>query len=118
LEQFDELLSCQKHFILNLRVSKLGGLLNTLQIAQKAGEEGFDLIIGAQVGESSILTRAALCAAAGIKNKLIAMEGAYGTLLLEEDLIKTPLMFKHGGLLTISAFELLPHGFGLGLAKA
>lgn len=114
IEQFSELYQNKQHIILNLRVSKLGGLLNTLQIAQKANELGIQIIFGAQVGETSILTRAGLCAAHASTGNCIAMEGAFGTMLLEYDIVKNPIMFKQGGIVNISenSFSKQP---GLGL---
>ena len=57
-------------------------------------DDGIGIIVGAQVGETSILTRASLA----VMNEhaaitLIAAEGAFGTLLLEHDLTEPCLMF-------------------------
>jgi len=38
----------------------MGGILRSLAIAEQAKQIGIPIIIGAQVGETSILTRAAL----------------------------------------------------------
>ena len=45
-------------WIVNLRVSKMGGIMRSLEVARKAASQGFGVIVGAQVGETSILTRA------------------------------------------------------------
>jgi len=97
LEQFSELGGQQQDFIINLRVSKMGGLINSLAIADEARKQNMDLIIGAQVGETSILTRAALCVANFSKGYYKAMEGAFGTFLLEHDIVEAPLMFGQAG---------------------
>ena len=47
-------------WIANVRVSKNGGILRSIELAQAAQERGMDVILGAHVGETSLLTRAAL----------------------------------------------------------
>ena len=42
----------------NLRVSKCGGLGPSLAIARHAREHGIELVIGSQVGETSLLSAA------------------------------------------------------------
>jgi L-alanine-DL-glutamate epimerase-like enolase superfamily enzyme len=104
LDQLDLLARLDAHtpgtrWIANLRVSKLGGLLRTLDLIDAARAQGLALIVGAQVGETSLLTRVALAAARAAGDSLIAQEGAFGTLLLENDVCTEPLMFGRGGLL-------------------
>lgn len=86
-------------WIVNIRVSKMGGVLRSLTIAKRAKEIGIPIIIGAQVGETSVLTRAALTVANSYRDILVAQEGAFGTLLLEQDICKPSLMFGQSGLL-------------------
>ena len=86
-------------WIINIRVSKMGGVLRSLAVAKRAKEVGVPIIIGAQVGETSVLTRAALTVANTYRDIVIAQEGAFGTHLLEQDICKPPLMFGQGGLL-------------------
>jgi len=88
-------------WIPNLRISKLGGLLNSLEIARKCEERGIQFVIGAQVGETSILTRLALSVANSYRHCVIAQEGAFGTYLLEHDICAEPIMFKVQGLLEL-----------------
>jgi len=95
--QLEQLKEYQHAFIINLRVSKMGGLLRSLELAWAAKKQNVGLIIGAQVGETSILTRAGLCVANAIKPYQTAMEGGFGTQLLEHDLTQTPLMFGLAG---------------------
>jgi L-alanine-DL-glutamate epimerase-like enolase superfamily enzyme len=47
-------------WIVNLRVSKMGGPLRGLGLASAAREAGLEVIVGAHVGETSVPTRAAL----------------------------------------------------------
>lgn len=84
-------------FIINLRVSKMGGLIRSMQIAREAAETGISLVVGAQVGETSILTRAALTVVNTYPDNVLAQEGAFGTLLLEQDVVEKPLMFGKKG---------------------
>lgn len=87
-------------WIINLRISKMGGLIRSLEIAEKAQINNIPIIIGAQVGETSILSRAALVVANAYRTNLTAQEGAFGKYLLERDLCNPPLMFKDKGILT------------------
>lgn len=97
-------------WILNLRVSKLGGLLRSIEIIDRARALGIPMIIGAQVGETSLLCRAALTLAKLAGPLLIAQEGAFSTLLLRDDIFHPNLVFGHGGRL---APQVGCFGFGL-----
>ena len=100
-------------WIINIRVSKMGGILRSLAVAKRAKEIGIPIIIGAQVGETSILTRAALTIANSYRDIVIAQEGAFGTLLLERDICDPPLMFGAAGRLDAKVVN----GAGLGLIR-
>lgn len=101
-------------WILNLRVSKCGGILRTIALAKAAQKLGAGVIIGAHVGETSLLTRAALCAGQALEKPLLAREGAFGDVLLASDLTEPSIRFGRGGLLSLEGkpFGRLP---GLGL---
>ena len=71
--------------IVNLRVSKCGGLINSIAMGKKALELGMKVIVGAQVGETSALTRAGFLLSSALSHKVWAHEGGYGMLLLESD---------------------------------
>jgi L-Ala-D/L-Glu epimerase len=113
-DQLDRLPLPVSTWIVNVRVSKMGGLLRSLRLFQSIREHGLGLIIGAHVGETSILTRAALTIANCAKDILLAQEGAFGTYLLTADVAQPPLMFGVGGVIDIDKFGLagIP---GLGL---
>jgi len=100
-------------WIVNLRVSKMGGLLRSLELVDRIRRCGLGMIVGAHVGETSLLTRAALTVANTARDILIAQEGAFGTHLLEHDVTDVPIMFGKGGMLDASQ---LPGGTGFGLA--
>jgi len=120
IDELEELNGYESKFILNLRVSKMGGLLRSLSIAEAAKKKGIGIIIGAQVGEMSILTRAGLSVSNFIKPfgnaqdkpYPIAMEGAFGTKLLEHDITDDPLMFGlEGNLFPQTVLKINEHGF-------
>ena len=99
-------------WIVNLRISKMGGVIRSLAFARAARAAGIPIVIGAHVGESSVLTRVALTVANAFRDSVLAQEGAFGTHLLERDVADPPLMFGPGGRLQS---HVLP-GPGLGLA--
>lgn len=86
-------------WLINCRVSKFGGLLRSLAIAEKAKKRNFGLIVGAHVGETSILTRAGLALAHAVGDGLVAQEGAFGLHFLKADLTQLSLMFGRKGVL-------------------
>ena len=112
--QLAQLPGAAGQWIVNLRVSKMGGLLRSLAVAQRCRERGIAMIVGAQVGETSLLTRAGLIVAQAARDIMIAQEGAFGTLLLESDAVQPTLMFGAAGELDVNSLRLeeLP-GFGL-----
>lgn len=113
-KHFDSLSGMEEHVIINIRVSKMGGLRRSLAIAGEARRLGIQVVVGAQVGETSILTRAGLAVANASQGNLVAQEGAYGTLLLESDITAKPLMFGKGGVLkTTDLLEPECHGLQL-----
>ncbi|HWI38392.1 MAG TPA: enolase C-terminal domain-like protein, partial [Burkholderiales bacterium] len=105
--------------IVNLRISKMGGLIRSLRLAREISERGLGLIVGAHVGETSVLTRAALTVAHAARDRLVAQEGAFGTHLLERDVTDPPIMFGAGGILDVSAapFAARP-GLGLDIKRS
>jgi L-alanine-DL-glutamate epimerase-like enolase superfamily enzyme len=113
VEDFKNIKGDASKWIINLRVSKMGGLFRSLSIIEKAKALGIGVIVGAQVGETSLLTRAALTIANSCRDILIAQEGAFGTLLLEKDVCDPPLMFREKGLLNFE--PTVPYGFQLNL---
>ncbi len=106
-------------WLINLRVSKMGGIIRSLDVAQRAGERGIGIIVGAQVGETSILTRAALTVMNAQRANLVAGEGAFGTYLLKRDLTAPSLMFGKAGVLdTARASDASAPGLGLTVHEA
>ena len=106
-------------WIANVRVSKMGGLLRALAFVDAARARGLRLVVGAHVGESSILTRAALPVARRAGDALYAQEGAFGTHLLDRDPFQPELRFGRAGELDFEATGVAESaGFGLEWAGA
>jgi muconate cycloisomerase len=97
--------------LFNLRISKLGGLVASHRIARIAGDSGVRLQVGCQVGESSLLSAAGRLLAATLP-AYEALEGSFGTRLLESDVTEEPFEFGPRGEAPVQ------HGPGLGVAMA
>ena len=115
--QLESLCGAAERWIVNLRVSKMGGVLRSLDFLARAKERGLRVIVGAHVGETSLLTRAALTVARAAGDALAGQEGAFGTHLLERDVVERPLMFGAAGRLDAAAFAAAP-GWGLDVRPA
>jgi len=111
-DQLARLPGAPSQWIVNVRVSKMGGVLRSLDVVREARARGFGVIVGAQVGETSILTRAAWPVAQAAGPSLLAQEGAFGTELLEHDIVEAPLMFGAGGMLASASAPISGCGFG------
>ena len=82
--------------VFNVRVSKCGGLLSSLRIAELGLEAGVNVQVGAQVGETSLLSAAGRHLAAHL-HQVEYVEGSFGTHLLSEDITRDPVMFGYEG---------------------
>lgn len=113
-EQLRRLPGETESWIVNLRVSKMGGLIRALETLAEARSHGLRVVVGAHVGETSLLARAALTLAQSAETLLVAQEGAFGTWLLARDVCTPRVMFGAGGLLEPRrCFDLKGWGFGL-----
>ncbi|MCB0420139.1 MAG: hypothetical protein KDD61_04035 [Bdellovibrionales bacterium] len=110
-DDFDQVVGSD-FWIINVRVSKMGGLIRSLRIVEKARKLSVPIIVGAQVGETSYLSKAGMIVANSCGASLLAQEGAFGTYLLEKDIVDNPLQFGKKGFLK---YESLPDGYGMGL---
>jgi len=88
-----------ERWVVNVRVSKMGGILRSLQVVERARVLGLAVVVGAHVGETSVLARAALPVADAARERLLGQEGAFGTHLLLRDVTAGPVMFGRGGFL-------------------
>ena len=91
----------------------MGGILRSVEIAKLCRTEGLKFIIGAQVGETSLLTRSALLLANNYRNCVLSQEGAFGTYLLRHDITANPIMFGLGGIVDFVAGGLTDYGLGI-----
>jgi L-Ala-D/L-Glu epimerase len=94
--------------IVNVRLSKCGGIHSSLSIIERLRRAGVQFQIGCQLGESGILS------AAGRTLSLICADaryhdGSYDTFLLEENTTREDVSFGFGG----EAHSLAGTGFGI-----
>jgi len=80
----------------NIRVSKCGGLLASQRIGRIASDAGLACVVGAQVGESGLLSAAGRHFAASLP-AVRYVEGSAGRLLLKEDLTTENVLPGLGG---------------------
>lgn len=80
----------------NIRISKCGGLLGSGRIRDLAVAGGVECMLGAQVGETALLSAAGRQFATR-SNNVVFCEGSYGTLLLEQDIGTEDLTIGAGG---------------------
>lgn len=83
--------------LFNLRLSKCGGFIQTLRLAQFAQQHGLGMQLGCQVGETAVLSAAGRHFACSVKG-LLALEGSYDRWLVKESLGKTDITFGPGGM--------------------
>ncbi|MFH0964201.1 MAG: enolase C-terminal domain-like protein [Planctomycetota bacterium] len=82
--------------ILNVRISKCGGFVRSLECIKRAREVGLGVQLGCLVGESSILSAAGRHLAQRVKD-LAYLEGSYDRHLLRENVVRRDLTFGRGG---------------------
>lgn len=82
--------------VFNIRISKCGGLINAGRLYRMAMEAGLSCQLGAQVGETGILSAAGRQFATRCSD-LLWLEGSYGSLLLEQDITRPDTTVGPGG---------------------
>ena len=85
-----------------------------MELVDVAKRKCMDIAVGAHVGETSLLTRAALAIIQYLGNSQVATEGAFGRHLLREDLTKEVIEFDADANLVLSDLPVLQRS-GLGL---
>jgi L-Ala-D/L-Glu epimerase / N-acetyl-D-glutamate racemase len=80
----------------NLRLSKCGGFLSTLKLAELARQNNIGCQLGCQVGETAILSAAGRHFASSVRD-LTAVEGSYDRHLVRESLVSRDISFGWGG---------------------
>ncbi|MDD5085866.1 MAG: enolase C-terminal domain-like protein [Candidatus Omnitrophica bacterium] len=94
---------------INIRISKCGGLVPSLEMAALARKNGLIVQLGSHVGEDSILGAAARHFLAIFPNVRF-LETSYGFVLLKRSIVRERLCFGYGGRL---AGKLKPSGLGV-----
>jgi muconate cycloisomerase len=94
--------------IFNIRISKCGGLLNSLRVADLARKAGLSYQIGCQVGETGMLSAAGRCLLMRLDNAIHA-EGSSAGVLLRGDVTTPAVRFGLGG----RARSMRGRGFGI-----
>jgi muconate cycloisomerase len=82
--------------LFNIRVSKCGGFIPSLRLAQFARQHGLGYQLGCQVGETSILSAAGRHFACSVRD-LRYLEGSYDRRLVKEALGRVDITFGYGG---------------------
>jgi muconate cycloisomerase len=82
--------------LFNLRLSKCGGFVPSLRLAQLARQHGLRCQLGCQVGETAILSAAGRHFAASVAD-LRYVEGSYDRHLVKEALATRDITFGWGG---------------------
>jgi len=81
----------------NIRLSKNGGLVQSLKLAQIAHRSGVDLQLGCMVGETGILSAAGRIFLELVGRRARFAEGSYGRFLLRADVTRERLSFGYAG---------------------
>jgi muconate cycloisomerase len=97
LEQARQLIEQRACDYFNIRLSKCGGVAGSLAIAVLARHAGIQIQVGAQVGETGILSAAGRTLAAH-SPELAFAEGSFGTWLLTEDVTFEDVSFGYAGI--------------------
>jgi L-alanine-DL-glutamate epimerase-like enolase superfamily enzyme len=82
--------------LLNVRLSKCGGIIPTLKIMELARRSGLGIQLGCHPGESGLLSAAGrhlACQVSGIRY----LEGSYDRHVLARNLIAEDITFRYGG---------------------
>ena len=118
IHDLDQVSLLPQNCIINVRISKMGGLLRSLEIIDQIKQQGFKVIVGCLVGETSLLSRVALIAAKYSGDSLVAQEGAFGDFLLEYDYVEPMIRFGAKGIFRLQNSELQQeNGWGLSVSK-
>ena len=101
LNDLDRFKTARGQFIANIKISKVGGLIRALRMIDEIKNLGWPVIVGCHVGETSLLTRAALVASSAAGENLTAHEGAFGDYLIKREPVEPMLKFGRNGLLDL-----------------
>ncbi len=83
--------------LFNIRLSKCGGFIPSLRLAQFARRHGLGYQLGCQVGETAILSAAGRHFASSVRD-IRYLEGSYDRRLLRANVTRRGMTFGYGGL--------------------
>jgi len=98
--------------LFNLRLSKCGGFIPALRLAQFAAKHGLGYQLGCQVGETAVLSAAGRHLATSVKD-LRAVEGSFDRHLVQYPLGDEDITFGWGGW----APAIVRTGLGIGIQE-
>lgn len=102
-------------WVVNIKISKFGGILRVIEFLEGLGNTRPKVVLGAHVGESSVLTRASHTVRRWLDGNVMAQEGAFGERLLMQDMMTPSVEFGSGGLLDMARYA--SPGWGVTLRK-
>ncbi len=117
MEDFKNIEKKEKYFIVNLRISKMGGILRSIQLIKLLDKNKIKIILGSHVGETSLLTRASLLIMENFSKNIDAFEGAYSSHLLKTDPARPNIKFGRRGVLWTEELNLSSAGFSMDFTK-
>jgi muconate cycloisomerase len=82
--------------LFNIRLSKCGGFIPSLRLAQFARQHGLGYQLGCQIGETALLSAAGRHFACSVRD-ICYLEGSYDNRLLRENLGARDITFGWGG---------------------
>ena len=97
MEDARKLIDLEATDIFNIRLSKCGGILPSLEIARIAKQHSVKVQLGCHVGESGVLSAAGRFFACAVEDLKYA-EGSYSTLLLKKDITEESVVFGRSGI--------------------
>jgi len=97
LEGAERLVRGDQVDLFNIRISKNGGLVQSLKLAELADRAGLDFQLGCMVGETGVLSAAGRVFLELVGRRVRFCEGSYGTFLLRADVTRERLSFGYGG---------------------
>jgi muconate cycloisomerase len=95
-EDLENIITDKTFGMLNIRIAKNGGIIRTLELADRAQQAGLYYQLGCHVGETGILSAAGRTAASLMKNPLY-IDGSFDDFILSENITKQSYTFGHAG---------------------
>jgi len=97
LEQAERYVHGGQVDLFNIRITKNGGLVQSLKMACLAHRLGLDFQLGCLVGEAGVLAAAGRIFLELMGGRVRFAEGSYGRILLKKDLVREDMTLGYGG---------------------